>query len=215
MLRRSRNTRRKNRFMSVTKCCFSASLAILLLLRFSGELKRAYCQAEAEKKEQNVMKEKADEELIAALGSRNVEEASEAVQEVIKRGEHMIPLLMRTRGNMRVFNGCGLGHAQSSQLIFSPTGSGKFDEGRVITVEVAALYLISAVYYGKLSFAQSPYLTDLSLPPGKRKAFNSRRLIAKAWASVKIWGTDLEKEGLESLRFKQRDPLRGSGVSFW
>ena len=77
----------------------------------------------------------------------------------------MIPHLLKLKGRSERFSGEGLGHPYSSQLIDVPSGNEERDKGRVITLEVAALYVIYAIYHGSLSFAQSPYLTNLSKAP--------------------------------------------------
>lgn len=76
----------------------------------------------------------------------------------------------------------GLGHRDSSFLLPLPTGNAKGDESRVITVEVAALYLISAVFYDSLEFAQAPYLTDGSSV--KMNRFNTPSRVSEAWRAV-------------------------------
>src|SRR5260370_151714 len=107
-----------------------------------------------------------DEDVVAALGSSSSEEASRAVAEVMRRGERMIPHLIRMRGCRSVFFGAGLGNPQSSQLIPAKSVAGL----PAIPVEQAALYLIVGIYNQNLSFAESPYLVDLALHPEACKA---------------------------------------------
>lgn len=45
------------------------------------------------------------------------------------------------------------------------------DESRVLTIEVAALYLIYAIFYESLEFAQAAYLSDDT--PVKEHRFNT------------------------------------------
>lgn len=170
---------------------------------------------EARTQQPSTMQDRAYEQVVLALGSPDISEAHEAVLEVVRRGEPMIPHLLRLKSRRQAFRGYGLGHPNASQLISLPSGDDKRDKGHVVTLEVAALYLICAIYHGNLSFAQSPYLTDLSLRPLKRRAFNSTRLISKAWRSTTEWATQLRKVGLESLRATNQDPLSGSRVAFW
>lgn len=156
-----------------------------------------------------------DKDVVKKLASHNWKKATWAVEEVMRRGPSMIPLLLKNKGNRQYFRGWGLGNPQAAQSMFRPTGNVKFDEGRVITVEVASLYLISALYYETLEFAQSPYLTDLSLPPGERRTLNTRGLIEKAWTATDAWATTLAAGDIEALRSKQQDPLKDSQVGFW
>lgn len=163
----------------------------------------------------SLMQKLSDEQVVKMVASSKGEKATQAVEEIMRRGPHLIPLLMKNKGNEQPFTGWGLGDHQSADYIPVPTGDKKLDEGNVITLEVASLYIISALYYKTLEFAQSPYLTDLSLPPVERRTFNSRKLVEKAWASTEEWIKVLEIEGIEALRSKQLDPLKDSGVKFW
>jgi len=87
--------------------------------------------------------------------------------------------------------------------------------GRTLTMEVAALYLICAVYHNTVEFAQSPYLSDLRLPAGKRDALNSPDLVSRAWQAVEEWKRGLDRTTIQQLRSRKDDPLQGSGVHFW
>lgn len=193
---------------------YSIHFLVSLLIMF-GYYQRIISTSQSKGVRSEKMQEKTDEQVIACLESRSQEMASAAVQETFIRGERMIPLLVRLKGKVRSFNGHGLGNPDASQVIFLPTGNKKIDKGRVITVEVAALYLISALYHGKLSFAQSALLTDLSMPVEKRTAFNSDVLVEKAWTSTVKWVERLKKDGLNTLRTNNIDPLVDSGVAFW
>lgn len=161
------------------------------------------------------MQERSDKQLLVDLESANPKTASQAAQEIFIRGERMIPLLLSLRSKDKNFVGSGLGNSQAAQITFIPLSKKKIDKGYLVTIEVASLYLISAIYHGNLSFAESPYLTDLSIPPIDRKAFNSKVLINKAWLSVEAWAKELQREGLESMRSKKNTPLKNSGVAFW
>ena len=156
-----------------------------------------------------------DKDVVKKLASHNWKKATWAVQEVMRRGPSMIPLLLKNKGNRQPFRGWGLGNPQAAQSMFWPTGNAKLDEGRVITLEVASLYLISALYYETLEFAQSPNLTDLSLPLAEQRTLNTRELIEKAWTATEAWAITLAAGDIESLRSKQQDPLKDSQVGFW
>ena len=154
-----------------------------------------------------------DQELIAALASTDKESSHDAVVEIMRRGERMLPLLLKCKGNKKYFYGAGLGHRYSATLIPLPTGNAKADESRVITVEVAALYLISAIFYDSLEFAQAPYLADGSRV--KMNRFNTRARVSEAWRSVERWNERLQVEGLRVLREKKDAPLQTSKAQFW
>lgn len=154
-----------------------------------------------------------NEELMSALRSHDRDVASRAAVEIVRRGEVMIPLLARGKGDKRYFYGYSLGHKNSSFLIPVPTGKQKDDEASAITIEVTALYLISAIFYGDVEFAQAPYLTDGS--PVKGQKFNTRARVARAWTSADRWLKRVKEEELGTLREKKVAPLNDSGVRFW
>lgn len=155
------------------------------------------------------------------------DDSIEGGKAILERGERMIPLLMKLKGNRDFFWPLGLGNPGAAKAWQFPVqGKGaKLEEGKsvydtdtdtdVVTQEVAALYLICAIYHKNLQFAQNPLLTDLSLPPEKRRARNTKELVDKAWIAAEAWAEAMKKEGLSSLQAKHHDPLRGSNVAFW
>ena len=155
---------------------------------------------------------KSDSELINALSS--IRESSGAPDEIVHRGARMIPLLLKVKGDQRPAF-AGLGHHLSATPTMVAVDPSKVVPGETLTMEVAALYLICAIYHNTVEFAQSPYLSDLSLPVAKRKALNSPDRLAKAWESVEKWNKRLEGSTIENLRSQKDDPLKGSGVAFW
>ena len=197
----SANCERKIRFLA-------RLIVLLLLVAFS---RAAYAQTGAI--EPRGIGQLSDAAIIRMLGSLNVEAAHQAVLEVMRRGEHMLPLLLRCRGNRRFFYGYGLGHRRSSSLVPVPSYPNQRNDGSIITIEVAALYLISAIYYQNLEFAQAPYLDDGTRVEWRR--YNTPRRVVRAWRSTMRWAQALEREGMESLRSRRQSPLRNSGVSFW
>jgi hypothetical protein len=152
-----------------------------------------------------------DEEVVSALGSTSSEEATRAVAEVMHRGERMIPHLVRMRGCRNVFFGAGLGNPHSSQLIPAKSVPGL----PAIPLEQAALFLIVGIYNQNLSFAESPYLADLTLRPQDRKASTSKSLNRRAWKSVLAWNRRRKDRTLESARANNDAPLKGAMVGFW
>jgi hypothetical protein len=160
------------------------------------------------------MQDKTNEQVIGMLQSRDRELATQAVHEIKRRGEPMIPFLMRLKGDTRLFQGDELGDPRSSTAVPLEVVKGRISRESVVTNEVAALYLISAIYYGNSLFA-SPYLADASIPPNERRPQNSSYLIEKAWEAVENWANELKKENLDALRAKKFDPLKSSGVTFY
>jgi hypothetical protein len=65
------------------------------------------------------------------------------------------------------------------------------------------------------NYAQTPLLTDLSLPSEKRRDRNTQELVDRAWVAVEIWSESLKNEGLAYLQANHYDPLKGSNVAFW
>jgi hypothetical protein len=162
-----------------------------------------------------------DSDLVELISSPTWEERTAAAEEITKRGERMIPLLIRQKGDKRpLMGGFTSGGAGSATAISVPTGKERNDRilmkwGKYVTVEVASLYLITAIYHDGLNFAHSPYLTDYSLPDVKRREANTEKLIKRAWRSVESWAVLLNKEGMKALRAKEHAPLDDGNLGFW
>jgi len=163
-----------------------------------------------------------DQKLVDYFFHENGIEGSKAI---LERGEKIIPYLMKLKGRRDFWFPLGLGNPDAAKLWKFPVrqkgdkqdeGKSVYDaDGDVITQEIAALYLICAIYHGNLRFAETPLLTDLSLPPEERRDRNTKELVDRAWAAVEIWSESLKKDGLASLRANHYDPLKGSKVAFW
>ena len=161
-----------------------------------------------------------DEQLVERLAAKDYATADAAVDEVMRRGERMIPLLLKLRGDRRYFSGFLTRNPDSSTSIPVPSGNPKTDRwlrerGKFVTVEVAALYLITAIYYGTLEIAQSPYLTDLSQPEIKRRQANTKDVVSRAWKSTAEWQQRLDANGLAKLKAADDHPLKAASVRFW
>lgn len=154
-----------------------------------------------------------DQEVIAMLSNRSMESAHMAVEEIMRRGERMIPLLMGCKGNESFFYGYGLGHRSSSFVIPFPVKGSEINDGSFITVEVAALYLISSIYHNTTEFAEAPYLSDGK--PVSWQRFNTPERVSEAWESTEKWLEMFTSEGIEALRSKNLSPLSRSKVRFW
>jgi hypothetical protein len=173
------------------------------------------------KQEHRMIQELTDAELVEMIASRQWDQRTAAAEEIVKRGERMIPLLIKRKGDKRALAGdFTSGDGGSAVAISVPTGNESNDrilmkEGKFVTVEVAALYLITAIYWDSLNIAQGPYLTDLSLPEIKRREANTEKLIKRAWKSVDSWVKALNKEGMDALRAKKHAPLDDGNLGFW
>ncbi len=161
---------------------------------------------------QRQMNSKSDYDLVNDLSSPR--EAVPAGDEIVRRGVRMIPLLLNVKGDQRR-SFASLGHHLSATATTVETNPPDVEPGRILTMEVTALYLICAIYHNTVEFAQSPYLTDQRLPAGKRKARNTPDLVARAWQSVEEWRRRLDSTTISKLRSRKDDPLKGSGVAFW
>lgn len=187
--------------MTITKCMPMATILLMLMNPFF------YQVAEPVKTISN-------EQLIIDLQSSDEEKARTTASEIFARGDSLIPALLALKGNKKPFAGAAwLGRPTAGQII-TPKDRNE-ESGTGVPIEGAALYLISAIYHGKLTFAQSPYLTDLTVAPDKRKAKNSQALIERAWRSTEEWARLLRSEGIEQLRRGKRAPLDGSQTAFW
>lgn len=86
------------------------------------------------------------------------------------------------------------------------------------SVDINALYQISRLFYGNDDFAQAVALT--SNPPKligeyDNIEFNSKDVVAKAFASYRKWFKKVKKLGLDGARKQKINPLDGSGVSWY
>jgi hypothetical protein len=155
-----------------------------------------------------------DEEIINLLASRNPDEAQAAAKNIFARGEKMIPYLINLEGHNACFLGLdALGEWDSPGLtvpVPSCHGSSK------ITVEVAALFLVSAIFYDDIKFAAPPALCDFS----SEKLIctstgNTDERVKKAWDATKTWKYFVDAQSLEFLRKRDQAPLKDSGLSFF
>ncbi len=120
-----------------------------------------------------------DAQVVENLASQDMKTADAAVEEILRRGEKMLPLLIKKKGDLRFVLARLTRSKDVAQSIYLPLADKKSNErllkqGKLVTVEVAALYLITAIYYNDLYISQSPYLTDFSVPKEKRRAANTK-----------------------------------------
>jgi hypothetical protein len=163
------------------------------------------------------MDETNDSEIIEALRSRDGSTADRAAQEVFVRGERMFPLLMKLEGDKQAFAGTALYNARAS-IVYPIPGHGKLTESQteqVTTLEVAALYLISAIYHQNLHFASGVLMVDLTVPRGDRKARNSKDYVLRAWGSLRDWMSEYRRMGIGFMRSKEHDPLASAKLGWY
>lgn len=195
----------------IAKSQFKISLGLaLLILTFTSV---AQGQQPNQQQSSNSL---TDAELLGQLASPDRQTADAAAALILERGERMLAPLMKLHGDKRLY--AGFLHRTRTDSWFGGTGDPKNDKelvkrGYVITVEVAALYLISAIHYGTFSFASLPYLTDLTAE--YRDQQNTPKLIGKAWKATEKWYRRLTESGLEKLRAADDYPLKNSQVEFW
>lgn len=151
----------------------------------------------------------------AELGSRDRGKATKAVESLYAGGESSIEELMSFRGNRAGFLGYGLGRPESSCNLRAVASPESIRDGRAVTVEVAALYLICAIYEEDLSFAHCPFLCDESLPKEKKRHKNLPKLIKRAWRSVDQWYSEYRALGIGELRLREDRPLKRGNLTFW
>ena len=82
-----------------------------------------------------------------------------------------------------------------------------------MTVDVAALYLISAIYYDNLAFANLPYL--IGSEPVTDFQYNTPERVEEAWKATEKWYKKLEKDGLPKLREDKEFPLKSTDLKFY
>lgn len=197
-------------------CCL-LSTAILLLAVVLPSAGPVVAQEVSKTRSSNT---KTDAQLIEALAAPKYEKADAAVDEIMRRGVRMIPLLIQKKGDQRFFRGWLARDPLSATGVAAPFKDPKknkwlIEEGKLVTVEVAALYLITAIYYDSLDIAHSPYLADFSLPEIERKMGNKKPLVERAWKATVEWSERLAASDIATLRAADDVPLWTSKVRFW
>ena len=130
----------------------------------------------------------------------------------MRRGERLIPLLLARKGDKRFFYGYGLGPDNSWNHPVPQVDSDP-NSGEYTTMEVTAIYLICAIYYETLNFADTSYLSDGTWTDGHK--FNTPKRVGDAWISIEQWVRTLNNEGLQELQAKKAFPLQHANVRFW
>lgn len=157
--------------------------------------------------------EMADEELVLKFGANEAGDRTKIAVEIYNRGEKMIPFLMKLKGNRLRYNGYCLGDPKGADSIALIPSI----EGSVVYIEVAAIYLINAIYFNSLHFANVPYLSDRKqdkVMGFKGYNYNSAIRIKKAWESTEKWFDKFKKEGLDKLRNDKEFPLKSNQLYF-
>ena len=134
------------------------------------------------------------------------------------RGERMIPLLLQNKGDQRPYAGGGLGKETAAWAFMIPKEGKPLrkSDPPVITVEIASLYLISAIYYGRLDFAEGPVLVNRTKSAGERKLLNNdNRQMKRVYDTYADWVKKVKAEGLDALRQRNEPPLAGTRFGWW
>ena len=156
--------------------------------------------------------------LMQKLTSERPAEADAAVANILHRGAEMVPWLLRLRGHREPFAGDSLLNPRSSILLpksipgFSIPESEKY---RMVSVEVAAIYLVSALQRGDIHFAQAPLLVDTAEAPPKRLVANTPERVARAFDAAQQWYQTRITLGRDPLSSRDTDPLAASGLRWY
>jgi len=158
-----------------------------------------------------------DAELPFRLASTDANQATQAALEIFRRGERMIPYLMKLKGRKSIYLGYCLNDSQGGVGVREPSEDtdpkdADPDNGWYVTVEVASLYLISAIHYQNLSFAAAPYLTGTKDVRNWR--YNTPKRVRRAWKAMEKWYARFKKEGIAKLRQSDEFPLKTARVQF-
>ncbi|MFN2480839.1 MAG: hypothetical protein ABR554_05070 [Pyrinomonadaceae bacterium] len=163
-----------------------------------------------------------DAQVIKDSIGTNRDKASRAAREVVRRGGRMIPPLLKLKGNRQCFFGdMALGSHAGCSVRFMPRKSKKsngcYEVSSSSTLEVAALFLIEAIYRNDLEFAQGATLAEWEADGGARTdvKYNGHELLTRAWAATEQWYKEFDREGLEALRVKDRGPFAGTRLGFY
>ena len=150
--------------------------------------------------------------LVEELGSADSQVAANAAQDLFAAGAAAIPALFRAEGKCERFYAIDVFRPMST-IVRRSRGAG-CAPGDEVSVEVAALYLLEAIYEGRMPFTDSPLLRDLTKSEVEPGAEMTKTLLARAWASAKAWLLLVKCSGLEEVRAAGQDPLRAGRVSF-
>jgi hypothetical protein len=194
-----------------------AACVVLLLAACAGG---ARAQGSSFRSRDAAVAHLSDAQVVKDLKGSSEKKASRAVHEVMARGGRMIPLLLKLKGDRRCFYGdWELGsHAGCSSRMAPNKRNQCYEWHNASTVEVAALYLIEAVYRDDLKFAQGVTLIERDPEDGQQRLdvkMNGREVIARAWETVERWFAEFGHEGLAALRAKKRGPFAGTKLDFY
>ena len=151
--------------------------------------------------------------LVEELGSADSQVAANAAQDLFAAGAAAIPALFRAEGKCERFYAVDEAfHPENTMQLRSSRGGGCAPDDQV-SVEVAALYLLEAIYRERMPFTCSPMLSDLTKHPDTTEI--NKPLVERAWASAKLWLLLVQCSGLEKVRAAGLNPLRFGLVVFW
>ena len=156
---------------------------------------------------ENHLKNYADSQVVEFLTSEDMKESAAAAKELFSRGDRVIPELLKLEGNNDCFYGLRVlgkrGQQGSSDYDFLCEGNGR------VSIEIAALYLISAIFEEDLTYARRPFLVNDDADDG-----NSPENIKTAWKATKSWYEAVERQGIAYIRDRSQWPLRSVGMRF-
>ena len=158
---------------------------------------------------ENPLKNYADSQVVEFLTSKDLKESAAAAKELFSRGDRVIPELLKLEGNNNCFYGLkALGkrgaHGQNEYETVCGVSNDR------VSVEIAALYLISAIFEEDLKYANPPFLCCGDAPNG-----NTPENIKTAWKATKSWYEAVEQQGIEYIRDRSQWPLRSVGMRFY
>lgn len=164
----------------------------------------------------NEIQTQSNQDIIKLMMSEDPKESVLASKEVFARGEQMIPLLLELEGNSKCYYGIkALGDWDMPGLV-RESPSCHATSAYQVTAEIAALYMISAIFNDDLAFASPPVLCDFSSEEKEcAEGGNTPKRILKAWQATKNWNLSLQTKGLSYLRQENQEPLKNSGLAFY
>ncbi|MCB2262165.1 MAG: hypothetical protein LGR52_04395 [Candidatus Thiosymbion ectosymbiont of Robbea hypermnestra] len=165
-----------------------------------------------------------DAELVYRLTSRDFKKSSPAAVEVVRRGDRLFEQLFALSSDQRYFTGRSLMDPTANMLLPVPLEGFEIPKSKrnwVITVEVAALYLISAIYHNDIHFARVPLLypenprSRLHGDAKSDKPGNTEERVERAHKAIDAWIQAWRKYGLDALRSQGHHPLSGSNLRWY
>ncbi|RKZ50580.1 MAG: hypothetical protein DRR16_26040 [Candidatus Parabeggiatoa sp. nov. 3] len=172
------------------------------------------------------MNEWPHDKLIRYLAAED-DKCEKATQYLFEQGVKSFDFLLAQEGNKNpFFCDCLLGTRSSWRKMTPPVlvkirrmnrqSLTESEKEFLTTIEVASLYLISAIYYERIDFVWSGGLIDSNLLPGAGLAIGYKQdYLTRGFQAVREWVSKCKRLDIETLRKQGEDPLKSGNLAWW